>query len=132
MKTTALIFTIALLAGCSSPSGDANAPAPAAHPETPASANASPSPSTESMPIMGTETAAITASASGTVEAVDTAAKTITIAHGPVDALKWPAMTMTFQAPDVDLAAIKKGDHVAFEFTSSGMNGTITKIVRQP
>jgi Cu(I)/Ag(I) efflux system protein CusF len=72
--------------------------------------------------------AATTASASGTVEAVDTAAKTITIAHGPIDALKWPAMTMTFKAPDVDLTGLKQGDQVSFEITSTGMDGTVTKI----
>ncbi|MUV13385.1 hypothetical protein GN331_04100 [Lysobacter sp. HX-5-24] len=78
-----------------------------------------------------TAQAAATASASGTVEAVDAAAKTITIAHGPVEALKWPAMTMTFKAPDVDLASVKQGDQVEFEFTSSGMDGTITKITHK-
>ena len=41
---------------------------------------------------------AAVAFASGKVEAVDATAGTVTIAHGPVDALKWPAMTMTFKA----------------------------------
>ena len=75
--------------------------------------------------------ASTTVSASGVVESVDTDDKTITIAHGPVEALKWPAMTMTFLAPDADLASIKQGDHVDFEFTSTGMKATITKIARQ-
>jgi len=38
---------------------------------------------------------------------------------------------MTFKAPDVDLSAIKQGDQVSFEFTSVGMDGTITSITRQ-
>lgn len=68
------------------------------------------------------------ASATGTVQSVDAAAQTVTIAHGPVAALQWPEMTMTFKAPKVDLAAIKPGDEVSFEFTSTGMDGTITAI----
>src|SRR3546814_14458105 len=72
-----------------------------------------------------------TASATGTVQSVDASAGTVTIDHGPVDALRWPAMTMTFQAPDVELGAIEKGDQVSFEFTSTGMDGTITSITEQ-
>src|SRR3546814_20352932 len=69
-----------------------------------------------------------TAAATGTVQSVDASAGTVTIDHGPVDALRWPAMTMTFQAPDVELGASEKGDQVSFEFTSTGMDGTITSI----
>ncbi|MBS0475245.1 MAG: copper-binding protein [Xanthomonadaceae bacterium] len=71
------------------------------------------------------------ASASGKVEAVDTTAGTVTIAHGPVEALKWPAMTMTFKAGDIDISGLKSGDQVDFEFTSTGMDGTLTKITRE-
>lgn len=121
MKMLPLLLASGLLAACSSPSGDANMPVPATQP--------APAP-TAAMPVDAA--ASTTVSANGIVESVDTGAKTITIAHGPVEALKWPAMTMTFQAPDADLALIKQGDHVAFEFTSTGMKATITKIVRQP
>lgn len=71
------------------------------------------------------------ASASGKVEAVDTTAGTVTIVHGPVEALKWPAMTMTFKAGDIDISGLKSGDQVDFEFTSTGMDGTLTKITRE-
>ena len=37
-----------------------------------------------------------TASAFGIVESIDAGAGKITLAHGPVDALGWPAMTMGF------------------------------------
>jgi Cu(I)/Ag(I) efflux system protein CusF len=77
-------------------------------------------------------TPAATASATGTVKAVDVAAKTITIEHGPVEALQWPAMTMTFKAPDVDLGSVQPGQTVTFEFTSTGMDGTIIAIAQQP
>ncbi|MFS8063347.1 MAG: copper-binding protein [Luteimonas sp.] len=119
LTATSLLLALTLLAGCSAPSGDVNAPAVAL---------ATPSESSVSADISPGATAA---AASGVVEAVDIAGKTITIAHGPVDALKWPAMTMTFQAPDADLGSIKPGNHVAFEFSSTGMNGTITMITRQ-
>ena len=71
------------------------------------------------------------ASATGTVEAVDAPTGTITIAHGPVDALKWPAMTMTFKAGNTDISSIKQGDQVTFEFISTGMDGTLTKVTRR-
>jgi Cu(I)/Ag(I) efflux system protein CusF len=71
------------------------------------------------------------ASATGVVQAVDAAAQTVTIKHGPVEALEWPGMTMTFQAPGVDMSAIKVGDNVAFEFTSTGMDGTVVSISKQ-
>jgi len=121
MKSPFLLLTFVFLAGCTSPSDDANAPTSMTAPPTPSAAVPP-----EEAPAKTTK-----ASANGVVEAVNTAARTITIAHGPIDALKWPAMTMTFTAPDADLSAIKQGDHVAFEFTSTGMNGTITTITRQ-
>ena len=77
-----------------------------------------------------TPSAAKRASATGVVQSIDTAAQTLTISHDPVQALGWPAMTMTFQARGVDLSTIKSGDKVAFEFTSSGMDGSIVSIRR--
>lgn len=120
MKLLPLLLATGLVAACSSPSGDAKVQAPTEQSE---------SISTAAMP--ADAAASTSASASGVVESVDADAKKITIAHGPVEALKWPAMTMTFQAPDVDLTAIKQGDHVGFEFSSIGMKASITKITRQ-
>jgi Cu(I)/Ag(I) efflux system protein CusF len=114
MKRIAFLLAALLLAGCNA-APEASAPA-AATPATPAPAGAG---------------AAKQASASGVVQSVDLAAKTVSIAHGPVAALGWPGMTMTFHAPDADLSAIQAGDHVAFEFTSTGMDGTITSIAKQ-
>ncbi len=37
-----------------------------------------------------------TAEGEGVVKAIDSKAGTITIKHGPIAAIKWPAMTMTF------------------------------------
>lgn len=106
---------LALLAACTSPSDQTGVAAP--EPAAPAARTDSAPPST-----------ATSASATGVVESVDPAAKTVTIAHGPVAVLQWPAMTMTFKAPDADLGAIKPGDQVRFDFVSSGMDATITML----
>lgn len=51
----------------------------------------------------------------GTVSAIDTAKGSITLNHGPMCDLDWPAMTMAFAAkPDQD-SGIKVGDKVDFE-----------------
>ena len=120
MKMRPLLLASGLLVACSAPSGDAGQHAPAAQPAPPPTAT-----------IPADAAAGATASAIGVVESVDIDARTITIAHGPVAALDWPAMTMTFRAPDVDLASIRRGDQVAFEFISVGNGSSITKLTRQ-
>ena len=58
----------------------------------------------------------------GKVESVDV--DSITISHGPVAPLKWPAMTMGFGKPDAKaFADIKRGDTVRFEFKQGGSKG---------
>lgn len=60
--------------------------------------------------------------AQGKVEGV--AADEITISHGPVPDLKWPAMTMGFGKPDPKaFQDIKVGDSVRFEFRKGGPMG---------
>lgn len=60
--------------------------------------------------------------AEGKVESVE--AGEITISHGPVPALKWPAMTMGFGKPDPKaFAEIKAGDSIRFEFREGGAVG---------
>jgi Cu(I)/Ag(I) efflux system protein CusF len=128
MKRSVLVLLAAsLLAACSSPQDDA---APSERVATPPAVEAR----TADAPGAGAPAppAGQLASASGVVESVDAAAKKITIAHGAVESLKWPAMTMSFHAPNADLTMLKAGDRVIFEFASSGMDGTITKIERQP
>lgn len=66
--------------------------------------------------------------ATGTVESVDPASGKITIAHGPVAALNWPAMTMAFSATPEQTATVKAGQRVEFEFVAEGMAATITRI----
>jgi RND family efflux transporter MFP subunit len=55
--------------------------------------------------------------AQGTVAEVDAKAGTVSINHGPVPSLKWPAMQMEFQVANPTLLnALKTGSTVAFEF----------------
>lgn len=64
----------------------------------------------------------------GRVVQIDTAASRITIAHHPVAALGWPAMTMTFQATSDQLQGITAGDHVDFQFYMRGQVAVIDRI----
>jgi len=58
-------------------------------------------------------------SAEGKVERIE--ADSVTISHGPVLALNWPAMTMGFRrATPKAFADIKAGDSVHFEFKQQG------------
>ncbi len=59
--------------------------------------------------------------AEGSVESLDPARGTITLAHGPIVSLKWPAMSMEFRAKDpAALRALKPGQKIAFEFVEAG------------
>ena len=63
-----------------------------------------------------TEAAAPAATAEGTgeIKSVDAKAGTLTIHHGPIAALGWPAMTMTFKATPEALQTAKAGQTVKF------------------
>lgn len=77
---------------------------------------------------MGTDSAGQSAKAVGIVKALDPAKGTVTLKHGPIPSIKWPAMTMAFKITSDQAASIKVGDQVEFEFVTSGMDATITKI----
>src|SRR6185312_5192788 len=64
----------------------------------------------------------------GKVVQIDQAHSRITIAHHPVPALGWPAMTMTFQATTQQLQGIKAGDRVDFQFYMHGHAAVIDRI----
>ena len=58
-------------------------------------------------------------SAEGTIEEVE--AQTLTISHGPIAALKWPAMTMGFKKRQPKaFPEVKPGDRIRFEFKKAG------------
>lgn len=58
--------------------------------------------------------------ATGVVKAVNPKAGTIKIHHGPIAALKWPAMTMDFKAAPSVVAAAKPGKTVTFTLNAAG------------
>lgn len=64
----------------------------------------------------------------GKVVEIDETRSRITIAHHPVPALGWPAMTMTFQATSHQLQGIKAGDRVDFQFYMHGNAAVIDRI----
>ena len=55
--------------------------------------------------------------AEGSVDAVDLKAGTVSLNHGPVASLRWPAMTMKFKSANSGLlSGLKRGQAVSFEF----------------
>jgi Cu(I)/Ag(I) efflux system periplasmic protein CusF len=66
---------------------------------------------------------------SGTVSKVDSEKGTVTIAHGPIASMKWPAMTMTFKVKDkAMLDKLAKDQKVDFEFKEEGKDHVITAV----
>jgi Cu(I)/Ag(I) efflux system membrane fusion protein len=66
---------------------------------------------------------------------MDTQAGEVTIAHGPIPAMGWPAMTMTFGLRDpAMLRGLKRGDRVAFAVGKQPQDGAyvIERIERAP
>jgi len=74
--------------------------------------------------------AAVIHEAQGTVEGVEP--DTITISHGPIATLKWPAMTMGFSKPTATaFSDIKPGDTVHFQFKEGGASGYVLVAVHK-
>src|SRR3546814_13245550 len=70
------------------------------------------------------EAAARLARGTGTIQSLDPTQRRITIAHGPIPTMSWPAMTMTFGVRDAEmLRGFKRGDRVAFAFTHTTQGG---------
>ena len=65
---------------------------------------------------------------SGTVTAVDAVAGKITLDHGAIPAVGWPAMKMGFSAKPDLLKGVAVGDKVDFDLTVSGSAGEVTAI----
>jgi Cu(I)/Ag(I) efflux system membrane fusion protein len=67
--------------------------------------------------------------ASGRVQAIGEG--TITLAHGPVPALQWPAMTMTFRIPETVGQGVSIGDQVDFTFEAADGEPTVRSLTRK-
>jgi membrane fusion protein, copper/silver efflux system len=62
-------------------------------------------------------------------EVASVAGDSVTINHQPVPALGWPAMTMTFKAPDAAMTVgLQKGAAVEFSFREQGNEHVLTEI----
>jgi len=65
----------------------------------------------------------------GTVKKVDPAGAKVTIAHGPIPTMKWPAMNMTFTVKDKALLdKFSQDKKVDFEFVQQGSDYVITSV----
>ncbi|MBX7457030.1 copper-binding protein [Qipengyuania sp. 1NDH17] len=85
----------------------------------------------EDMPMMEPSSEMQTVSAEGTVTAIDAEAGTITVDHGPVPAIEWPAMTMAFEADEQLRSEVSVGEGIAFEFRTGSEGNVITSITKQ-
>ena len=83
------------------------------------------------MPMMGSDGAMQSASAEGTVTAIDADEGTITIDHGAVPSIEWPAMTMGFEADEQLRNDVAVGDKVSFEFATGESGSSITSITKK-
>lgn len=72
---------------------------------------------------------AVTHTAVGIVKSVDRNKGTVTLAHGPVASLNWPAMTMGFTVKDKALFdKLPESKKVDFEFTQQGKDFVIIAV----
>ena len=71
------------------------------------------------------------AKGTGKVTALDKAAGTITLDHGPIAEANWPAMTMAFKAAPALIDSMKVGDEVSFDLKLEGGTGEITAISKK-
>lgn len=98
------------------------------------SALAQPAGNMPNMPGMSTQdhAAMVMAEGQGVVKALDAKTGAVTIRHGPIAALNWPAMTMAFKAaPPSLLQGVKVGQSVKFKLMQMGGSTTLTAIEPQ-
>ena len=84
-------------------------------------------PSMQPSKAAATETA--THQVDGVVKSIDTASGKVTLSHGPVQSLKWPAMTMAFPVKDkAALSNLKVGQKVHVELKKEGADYVVTSV----
>jgi len=65
----------------------------------------------------------------GVIRAIDAKAGTLTLQHGPIPGVGWPAMTMTFKARSMALlTGLKVGQTIGFDTTVRGMSAEVTAV----
>ena len=120
MKLHITLLASILLMGCTQQSGNAETKTPPSNPDT----------QQKHMPdaSKASATSGTQAAGTGTVQTVDSAAGTVSIAHGAIAAVRWPAMTMTFKTSPEQLTGVRVGEKVTFKFVLNGTDATITSI----
>lgn len=68
-------------------------------------------------------------SGSGTVKSIT--GNQMTIAHGPIASIGWPAMTMAYTAEPGLESGVKAGDQVDFSFKKNGGAYVLTSVKRR-
>lgn len=67
--------------------------------------------------------------ATGTVKKADTKAGKVTVEHGPVASLNWPAMTMAFKVGEKELwKKLEEGRKVELAFMQRGNDYVVTAV----
>lgn len=67
--------------------------------------------------------------AKGVVKKIDVTSGMVTVAHGPVETMNWPAMTMAFKVQDKAMIdKFSAGKEVEFDFAKQGKNFIITSV----
>ena len=77
--------------------------------------------------------AAAPVEAQGRVVEVDAKEKSVTIDHGPIPEIGWPAMTMAFKAtPGINIMSVKAGEPVRFAFRQTEAGYELSMIEPMP
>ncbi len=88
-------------------------------------------PDAQGTPDAGKPVASVGHRGEGKVEEFDAKTGMVTIAHGPIPTLKWPAMSMEFKVSNSGLLAdMKPGALVAFEFVERGQGEWVITSVK--
>lgn len=73
--------------------------------------------------------AAKTGQGVGVITAIDAKANKLTIQHGPIPAVGWPAMTVAFKAnPPTLLRGLRVGQRIGFDVKTQGMAAEVTAV----
>jgi len=65
-------------------------------------------------------------SGAGTIQSIS--GDKVAIAHGPIEGIGWPAMTMTFTAPPGMADGVQPGTQVDFSFRQDGTSFVLTSL----
>ncbi|MBG7616672.1 copper-binding protein [Brevundimonas sp. BAL450] len=77
---------------------------------------------------MTADAGAQTGTGTGVVTAIDPDAGTITVDHGPIPGVGWPAMTMRFTASPAVAESAETGERIAFDVSVRDGVNEITAI----